>query len=163
MSEGLIDPGAFTRQYAFSQRNWHNSDEHMRSVRSDRYKLITNAYLDLPHGTAADIGKGIAFQELLQAKSRGTLSRVQQLLFTAPREALELYDLEADPAELINLANTAEYERIRDHLLEVLEKWRADTSDHPPEARRRADNVNRFTGLKDENAPRLPQLKVSGD
>lgn len=67
---GLTDPSRFARSHAFSQRNWHNSDEHMRSVRTARYKLIRNAYLDLPLGLASDIGSSPAFAELSAARGR---------------------------------------------------------------------------------------------
>ena len=47
----LDDPTSAGRDSVFSERNWHNCDEHMRSVRTARYKLIKNAYLELPHGS----------------------------------------------------------------------------------------------------------------
>ncbi|UCH65265.1 MAG: sulfatase, partial [Ignavibacterium sp.] len=53
----LIDQSEPGRDYIFSERNWHNCDEHIRSVRSSKFKLIANSYINVPHGTAADITK----------------------------------------------------------------------------------------------------------
>ncbi|MFN2127972.1 MAG: sulfatase, partial [Anaerolineales bacterium] len=40
-------------EFVFSERNWHNCDEHMRTIRTDKYKLILNAYTEKPPGTPA--------------------------------------------------------------------------------------------------------------
>lgn len=146
--QGLKSPDRLARDDAFSQRNWHNCDEHMRSIRTERYKLITNAYTDLPHGTAADIGESMAFKDLLAAKAAGRLTKVQSLLFAAPRPAVELYDIQADPYELTNIADDPDNAQIKSELHDRLEAWRSDTGDFPPSRRRRADNTDRITGEK---------------
>ena len=145
---GLQNPALLTRDAAFSQRNWHNCDEHMRSIRTERYKLVSNAYLDLPHGTASDIGKSPAFKDLLAAKNAGTLTQAQSLLFEVPRPAFELYDLAADPQELSNVAGDPAYASVLTDLQTRLQAWRDETGDFPPWKRRRADNVDRQTGEK---------------
>jgi hypothetical protein len=48
------------RTYVFSERNWHDCDEHQRAVRTSQFKLIrTDAYTALPLCTAGryDIGR----------------------------------------------------------------------------------------------------------
>ena len=56
--ELLTAPESYAgREYVFSERNWHDCDEHQRAVRTARFKLIrTDAYTALPLCTAADIG-----------------------------------------------------------------------------------------------------------
>ncbi|MFP6583907.1 MAG: sulfatase [Candidatus Hydrogenedentota bacterium] len=139
----------------FSERNWHNCDEHIRSVRTEKYKLIRNAYLDLPHGTPADLGKSPSFADLLTVKKAGTLSPAQAGLFVVPRPAYELYDVQADPWETNNIVNQSEMADVVAQLSRALEQWRADTGDFTSEYRRRGDNTNRFTGVKftRENPP----------
>lgn len=136
------------RTYAFSERNWHNCDEHIRSARTTKYKFIRNAYLELPHGTPADLGKSDSFLSLLGLKEADGLTRAQAMLFDVPRQRVELYDLEADPWETNNIANTAEGADIAAQLERAVEQWGKDTDDFPAEYRRRADNTDRFTGVK---------------
>lgn len=146
------------RVYAFSERNWHNCDEHMRSVTTDRYKLIRNAYLDVPHGTAADITSSPSWKALHVRKKAGTLTSEQSLLFTVPRPEYELYDLSVDPSEYRNLAYDPAYRETFEELSAVLEAWRVETDDFPPDRRRRGDNTDRYTGIKFTNdiPPQVP-------
>lgn len=155
--QGENSPGA---RYVFSERNWHNCDEHIRSVRTEKYKLIRNAYLDLPHGTAADLGKSPSFADLLRLKKDGTLSPAQAGLFAVPRPEYELYDLQADPWESNNIVHQPEMADIVAQLSRALEQWRADTGDWDPEYRRRGDNTDRYTGVKftRENPPQTHDL-----
>ncbi len=140
-----VPPG---RDFVFSERNWHNADEHMRSIRGPRYKLIWNNYVHLPHGTAADITSSPTWQALRQARDRGELTKAQALLFMAPRPRIEFYDVINDPHELDNLAaDPAHRERIQ-QMMARLEQWMAETGDAPPEHRRRDDNIDRLTGVK---------------
>lgn len=160
IAEGLTDPARLTRRYAFSSRNWHNTDEHQRAVRTSQFKLITTAYIDLNAGTASDIARGGAWQSLYRAHLEGRLTAAQAGPFVKPRPAVELYDLRADPLELTNVAGDPAYVQVRRDLRAVLEDWRARTGDHDPKERRRSDNVSRATGLKPEGAPRLPDWVV---
>ena len=66
----MTDPPMPGRPYVFSERNWHNCDEHMRSLRTDRYKLIRNAYVELPHGTPADASRSPSWYSLIRLKNR---------------------------------------------------------------------------------------------
>lgn len=59
------------REAVFSERNWHDADEHMRSMRTERYKIIRHeAYTYLPHGTPADLGGSPSFRSLIELKKR---------------------------------------------------------------------------------------------
>jgi arylsulfatase A-like enzyme len=136
------------RQYVFSERNWHNIDEHMRSVRDNRYKLISNAYTEFPHGTASDIAASPSWQSLYRLKQDGKLTLVQSLLFEYPRAQFEFYDVLNDPFELKNLINDPNYENEIIILKNELETWKEITNDFPPTERRRRDNADRFTGIK---------------
>jgi arylsulfatase A-like enzyme len=145
----LADPSAFTgRTHAFSERNWHDCDEHQRSVRTSRLKLIrTDAYTELPLCTAADIGGSPSFQALRARARAGQLTPAQRRLFEAPRARLELYDLDADPWELRNVADDPRYAEDVRELAGVLQRWMEDSEDFPAAYRVRDDNTDRITGL----------------
>ena len=148
----LDDPTRPGRKYVFAERNWHNCDHHIRAVRTSRYKLIRNAYLDVPYGNPSDCSSCPSWQSLLALKKAGKLTGEQQIMFRAPRPRLELYDLERDPWEFNNLAESAdpssELKAIQAELEKALDHWIAETGDHSPDRRRRDDNTNRMTGEK---------------
>ena len=148
MMPALLDPSHPGHAAVFSERNWHNCDEHMRSVRTDRYKLIRNAYLGLPLGQPSDVSSSPSWNSLLDLREAGTMTPDQASQFRSPRPAVELYDLESDPDELENLADRSEHADIVAQLDGLLDRWASATGDYPPEYRRRADNCDRVTGEK---------------
>ena len=115
----LTDPTAPGRDVVFFERNWHDADEHMRGVRSDRFALVVNAYTWLPHGTPSDVGRSPSFAALLAARRTSRLTPAQALVFEAPRPAVELYDLDADPDQLANLAGDPAFTDVTDRLTGV--------------------------------------------
>jgi N-sulfoglucosamine sulfohydrolase len=145
----LAAPGSYAGdEYVFSERNWHDCDEHQRALRTTRYKLIrTDAYTELPLCTAADIGASPSFLALRARAKAGRLTQAQRRLFEAPRARLELYDLEADPWEIRNVADDpAQAARVR-RLAAVLQAWMEGTDDFPAAYRVRDDNTDRITGV----------------
>jgi len=148
LAAALANPAVPGRSFVFGERNWHNADEHMRSLRDERYKLIWNNYVTLPHGTPADIAAAAPWQDLRRARDAGELEASQALLFAVPRPRVELYDLESDPHELDNLAGRLEYRDRVQAMMAELERWIEVTGDHPPQERRRDDNVDRYSGIK---------------
>jgi arylsulfatase A-like enzyme len=147
LSGVLKNPAIAGRTHVFSERNWHNCDEHIRSVRTLRHKLIRNAYTELPHGSPADITGSPSWQSLRELKNQNKLAPAQSLLFQAPRPEIELYDLEKDPWELDNIAGAPENAGLVLEFTKVLDRWIEETGDFPP-ARRRDDNTDRITGVK---------------
>ncbi len=144
----LQDPSRPGRLNVFSQRNWHNCDHHMRSVRTKRFKLIRNAYLDEPFGNPSDVSSSPSWNALLALREAGELTATQSQLFEYPRPQFELYDLEADPWESQNLAGQSEYQEVLSQLEGALDQWSQSTGDYPSRYRRRGDNTNRITGVK---------------
>lgn len=135
------------QKYVFSERNWHGIDEHIRSVRTERYKLIVNgAYENLPFGSPSDIAESPSWQSLYQQQQAGKLTPAQKLLFSHPRSKMELYDLKNDTYELKNIADEAGQKTRVKELTAVLEKWRVETNDVQPTDHIIADKTDRFTG-----------------
>ena len=146
------------RTYVFSERNWHDCDEHQRAVRSGRYKLIrTDAYTELPLCTAADIGASPSFLDLRERAKAGRLTLAQRRLFEVPRARLELYDLAADPWELRNVADDPAYAKQVRELAAVLQEWIEQSDDFPAAFRVRDDNTDRITGV--QFTTRIPPLR----
>jgi N-sulfoglucosamine sulfohydrolase len=147
--ELLTRPDSFAgRPYVFSERNWHDCDEHQRAVRTRRFKLIrTDAYTELPLCTAADIGASPSFLALRARAKAGRLTSAQRRLFESPRARLELYDLEADPWEIRNVADDPRYAKEVRELAGVLQRWMEESDDFPATYRIRDDNTDRITGV----------------
>ena len=157
----LSDPSSFAgRTHVFGERNWHDCDEHQRSVRTSRLKLIrTDAYTELPLCTAADIGGSPSFQALRARARAGRLTPAQRRLFEGPRARLELYDLAMDPWELRNVADDPRYAKDVRDLAGVLQRWMEDSEDFPATYRVRDDNTDRITGLP--FTTKIPPLRNS--
>ena len=155
----LSSPDAFAGdRYVFSERNWHDCDEHQRAVRTTRFKLIrTDAYTELPLCTAADIGASASFLALRARARAGRLTAAQQRLFEAPRARVELYDLGKDPWELRNVADDPAYAATARELAGVLESWIEESDDFPAAYRVRDDNTDRVTGVP--FTTRIPPLR----
>jgi len=146
ISAGLANPSIWQREAAYSERNWHDCDEHIRSVRTQRFKLIHNAYIELPFGSPADVSESPSWRALYQLKQAGKLNSAQARLFEVPRPEIEFYDIVDDPWELNNLAGEPAYrEAIRAHF-DLYESWREETNDFPPHRRRRHGYADRVTG-----------------
>jgi N-sulfoglucosamine sulfohydrolase len=155
----LTSPDSYPgRAHVFSERNWHDCDEHQRAVRTVRFKLIrTDAYTGLPLCTAADVGASPSFRALRDHARAGTLTPAQRRLFEVPRARLELYDLRRDPWELRNLAGDPAYAGQIRELAIVLQEWMEHTDDFPAAYRIRDDHTDRISGVQFDT--RIPPLR----
>lgn len=116
--------------YAFSVRG--RMDERLdmvRSVRDKKYRYVRNY---MPHKIY-----GQYLEYLWRAPSmpsweaewrKGTLNEIQSA-FWKPKPAEELYDVEADPHNVNNLAGKAEYGKVVENFRQALRKWMLDTRD----------------------------------
>ena len=119
------------RKYAFVERGPHGSApvtvgmsnsgfDLSRAVRSDRYKFIYNCTPWIPYAPVDSAG-GAAWAAIKSAGEQGSLPPgVQATYFSKPRPVYELYDLEADPAELNNLSGKPELAAVERELRTAL-------------------------------------------
>ena len=142
----LSDNADYSRSHAFSERNWHGAEEHMRSVRTLEYKYITNAFEELPHGSPSDIVESPSWLDLYNLKDQKKLTPSQERLFRYPRPVEELYDVRTDPYEMNNLASDPLYANVVREMKDALHQWSASSDDVTPEHHPKADKTNRFTG-----------------
>lgn len=129
---GLLTGGEYQlREHVFVERGPHGSApvrtdisssgyDLARAVRSDRYKLIYNATPWIPYSPVDSAG-GAGWKQIQAAHADGSLaSDLAATYFTTPRPVYELYDLEADPAELRNRAGDPELAAVEDELRAAL-------------------------------------------
>jgi N-sulfoglucosamine sulfohydrolase len=98
----------------------------MRVVRTRRYKLIHNLASELKFPSALDLIKSPTWISV--AESGGKLGKRPLDQFWH-RPKFELYDLERDPDEVINVADEAEHQSMKTRLLEKLKTFQAATKD----------------------------------
>jgi arylsulfatase A-like enzyme len=119
------------RKYVFAERGAHGQALPTNSANFDlgrvvvgnRYKLIYNALTHLPYHPV-DFAGDAFWKELQQMHRDGKLSpELDRLYFSPTRQMFELFDLEADPAELKNLAGTKEVAAVERELKAALQEW----------------------------------------
>jgi arylsulfatase A-like enzyme len=148
---GLFDdPTATVRDYAFAEHNWHDFDDHQRAVRSPQFLYVRSSYTDIPLTPPADAVRGATFQELRRLRDAGKLTPAQMTCFVKPRPAEELYDCDADPYQMHNLAADSAHAKTLAALRAELARWEKATDDHVP-ARRTPDKYDRETGVGKKN------------
>ncbi len=141
----LTNPKAKTRDAIYAEKNWHDYEDRVRAVRTERYKYIRNDYPDLAGTPSADAGRSPTMDALRRLHQEGKLTAHQSRIFQQPRPAEELYDVVADPHEMNNLATNPGYAKTLIELREKLKTWGRETADVLP-ARRTPDEFDRATG-----------------
>lgn len=143
IAEMFTDQTAEGRERVYSMRNWHNTDAHIRSVRTDEWRLVTNGY---PERRYPMLGANPSWYDLDSLHEAGALTKEQHRIFERPRAAAELYDVSADPYQTRSVAGEPAHAERTERLAERLWKWRKATGDAPAHLRRRPDNLDRKTG-----------------
>jgi arylsulfatase A-like enzyme len=102
-------------EYVFGEVNYHDGYRPTRTVRSQRYRYVRWYVdrLDLSHERRLANARGKDSTRLWLDGGR----------YTGKLPEEELFDLQADPIEMRNLANRPEYEEIKRELSEVLSEW----------------------------------------
>ena len=152
------DPSAKVREFIFGERNWHDFASRGRAARSERFKYIKNEDFPTRLTPPSDAVRSPSFVAMRRLRDEGKLPPVQSACFTIPRPVEELYDLDADPHELTNLAADPKSGEILDQMRQALEDWTRETKDVPPE-KLSPDEFDRETGdpLPNRQRPRLPR------
>jgi len=118
------------REYCFMSRDrYDESYDMVRAARDRRFKYIRHMRPDLPYLLWIPYrNRHPIIQEMWRLHMAGELDEPQEIMFR-PRPVEELYDTEADPHEIRNLAadpaRAADLERMRG----ALDEWRAQVGD----------------------------------
>lgn len=118
---------------AFFERNWHDNLDLIRGVRSARHLLIQNYRPELPYIPTLDLAESpswIAIQDL--HTRRALSSTLEHRYFAVPRPVVELYDVQADPFQLHNLATESTHAATIRSLQVLLSNWMISTNDFLP-------------------------------
>lgn len=113
----LVDGPAAETRLMYGQLTYHDYYSPKRSVRSDRYKLIIN-FANAP--TPMDPSQSWFRRSAPRDLSGGGI-RTNALV--------ELYNLEADPDEHVNLASDEAYRLVSDELARAMLAWMRDVDD----------------------------------
>jgi hypothetical protein len=119
------------RDYVFSARDrFDESYDMVRSVRDKKYRYVRNFYPEKPYIIWVPYrNRGPAMQEMLRLHVEGKLEGAQNIWFSDKRPPEELYDCEADPHQINNLADDSAYLDVLERMREVLDEWRRNTGD----------------------------------
>ncbi len=127
----LGDQKAKPRDYVFSHRDrFDESYDMIRSVRDKKYRYVRQYYHQqpfvqwIPYRNNSPI-----MQELLRLHAEDKLTGPQKLWLSDTRPPEELYDCDADPHHVNNLANDPEYKDHLERLRAVLDQWQINTND----------------------------------
>ena len=127
----LGDRRAKEREYIFATRDrMDETFDRIRAVRDKRFKYIRNFHPELPYAQVnAYNEQNPTMRVWRELHAEGKLSGPPEAFFapTKPRE--ELYDTDADPDEIRNLAADSKYRTILERMRGVLDKWIKETKD----------------------------------
>ena len=129
----LFQAGAPPRRLIFAGRDrCDETEDRVRVVRGERYSLIHNMRPDLAwigrNTYATQRMPGIA--PLLEGRAAAALTPAQSLFAANSKPEWELYDLEIDPQQLVNLAGRAETKAVEIRLREALVAWTAQVDEN---------------------------------
>ncbi len=129
----LSDPERKHRDAIFAEHNWHDYSAHQRAVRTERYLYIRNWLPQYPQMPPADAVRSPTFAVMQKLHGEGKLLPAQQACFVTPAPEEELYDLQADPHSLHNLAVDPKHAAVLKELRQRLTDWQRTTDDAVPQ------------------------------
>jgi N-sulfoglucosamine sulfohydrolase len=120
----------------FFERNWHDNLDLIRGVRSGNSVLIQNYRTELPYTPTLDLAESPSWLAIQDLHLKHMLQpELEQHYFSAPRPEVELYDLESDPNQFHNLAQTGGHASVPaelQSLQKLLSDWMISTNDFLP-------------------------------
>lgn len=127
----LLAKDYLSREMIFSARDrCDETVEIQRCVRTSRYKYIRNFLPHLPHlqNNRYKDGKGI-IKNLRALHAEGKLNELNDRFFATPRPTEELYDLQKDPHETVNLSASPKHAKTVRKLRQAMYEWMESSRD----------------------------------
>lgn len=122
-------PGS-TEYVFYSADRFDGMVDRLRAVRFKRFKYIKNFNTEISNALPVAYREQMPMmQKLNELWDKKELDSLQSQWFRTPKPEEELYDLEADPNEFINLAEREEFQDTLLHLRNVLKEWIKTTND----------------------------------
>ena len=139
-----------------------------RAVRTDQFMYIRNYMPHLPYIQEAVIfgDDKRSYAELHQVRAEEGLPKHGEAMFR-PRPMEELYDVEADPYELNNLAGDPKYSFVLEEMRARLNEWILETRDtgflQEGEMMLRAEGSTPYEMVSDPDQYDLPRIKAAAE
>ncbi len=125
------------RDYVFAHRDRMGERYDMiRCVRDKRFKYIKNFQPEKPYAQHIEYMDTMpTMQEWRRLAAEGKLEGPQKLFFQETKPVEELYDIQADPHEINNLADDPKYKDVLKRMGSILDTWMEEINDlgHIPE------------------------------
>jgi uncharacterized sulfatase len=127
----LGEQKARPREYIYAARDrMDETVDIIRAVRDKRFKYIRNYRPDLPYAQdIAYMNEMPTMKEWRRLASAGELKGPAAIFFQPTKPVEELYDCQADPHEIHNLADDLQYAAELTRLRTAHEKWHETTGD----------------------------------
>lgn len=132
LDKGNLLPEKEWPHHIFGSHTYHQRDNYWptRVIRTREYKYHRNVSWQLNFPWSSDLYASLSFEELRQQEKGGRIMLGKRPLEDyIRRPAEQLFDLEADPLELNNLAEDPNYVEILSDLRNRLEAWQEETED----------------------------------
>ena len=131
MTANSRQPSANIRQFIFGHRDrMDETYDLIRSARDTRFKYIHNF---APRRTYAQnityMNQMPTMREMRRLNAEGSLTGAPALFFRETKPVEELFDTEADPHEVVNLADRAEHAETLKRMRAALERWQEEVGD----------------------------------
>jgi N-sulfoglucosamine sulfohydrolase len=119
------------RAYVYGARDrMDETFDRIRTVRDQQFRYIRNFYPQLPYSqNLLYMDEMPAMQDWRKAHKDGTLTGPQKIFFEPNKPKEELYDCQADPHEIKNLADDPKHAVKLKELRTALDQWIIDTKD----------------------------------
>ncbi|MCA9216134.1 MAG: sulfatase [Planctomycetales bacterium] len=125
----LKDANATTRDFVFSEHNWHVNQAFERMVRFGDFVYVRNGFPHLQAMCVESASKFPAGKELWEHESLGKLNELQRDIFQVPRPTEELFDVSRDPHQLKNVVDSAEHAHVLEKMRAAMDQWMDETND----------------------------------
>ncbi len=124
-------PSAVGREYIFGHRDrMDETYDLIRSARDTRFKYLRNY---APRRSYAQnityMNQMPTMREMRRLNAEGSLTGAPALYFRESKPVEELFDTEADPHEVVNLASRPEHAETLRRMRAALERWQEDVGD----------------------------------
>ena len=129
--QAFLGEKAKPRKHVFAARDrMDETFDRIRAVRDERFKYIRNYYPELPYAQhILYMDEMPTMRVWRQWAADGKLTGPQKNFFASTKPAEELYDTEADPHEVRNLAGDPAHADTLKELRAALDRWVKDTKD----------------------------------
>lgn len=159
------------REYIYGARSRADDMyETSRSVQDDRYFYVRHYLPHLPYiqsGVIFSSEEKMSFKILRELHEAGKLPPHAEALWADRKPMEELYDLQEDPHEINNLADSKDHQQIKDRLKLKLNEWIIEHRDtgflHEAEYHIRGSESTIYEMMQDQDQTDLPAIVAAAE